>query len=109
MRHVAKVVVIVAVALAAFGAIVMLLWNALVPEIFGLHTINFPQALGLLMLMRILVGTLRGGGGHRRRWGRRHREWHGWHRMTEEERERFKTDMRERFHREGRGRAPHRE
>ncbi len=94
-----KIVAIVAVALAAFGAIVMLLWNALLPELFGLRAISFPQALGLLLLVRILVGTLRGGGHHRYRgWHRGHRDWRGWHRMTPDERERFKAQMRERFH-----------
>jgi hypothetical protein len=96
-----KILVIVAVALAAFGAVVMLLWNALLPQIFGLHDISFPQALGLLLLVRILVGTLRGGGHHRHRWHRRHRDWQGWHRMAPEERERFKAQMRERFRHAG--------
>ena len=94
-----KIVAIIAVALAAFGAIIMLLWNALLPELFGLRAISFPQALGLLLLVRILVGTLRGGGHHRHRdWLRGHRDWRGWHRMTPDERERFKAQMRERFH-----------
>lgn len=44
---------------AGFSAIVMLLWNWLMPSIFGLITINFWQALGILALARILFG--RGG------------------------------------------------
>ncbi|MDR2027498.1 MAG: hypothetical protein LBQ01_08075, partial [Prevotellaceae bacterium] len=42
--------------IAGFGAIVMLLWNALVPDIFGTAAINFWQALGLLALCRVLFG-----------------------------------------------------
>ncbi|GHT14209.1 hypothetical protein AGMMS4956_11630 [Bacteroidia bacterium] len=43
-------------AAAGFSAVVMLLWNALVPAIFGLAVINFWQALGLLVLARLLFG-----------------------------------------------------
>ena len=42
---------------AAFSVIVMLLWNWLMPAIFGLTTINLWQALGLFALTRILFGS----------------------------------------------------
>ena len=45
-----------AVLLAALCVVVMLLWNWLIPEIFGLAVINFWQALGLFALSRILFG-----------------------------------------------------
>jgi hypothetical protein len=35
----------------------MLLWNALLPNIFGLPVISFWQALGLCLLARFLFGT----------------------------------------------------
>ena len=38
-------------------AAVSLLWNALVPEIFGGTQITWVQALGLLVLARLLVGS----------------------------------------------------
>ncbi|MDR1877278.1 MAG: hypothetical protein LBQ84_06605 [Flavobacteriaceae bacterium] len=38
------------------GITVMLLWNWLMPAIFGLVAINFWQALGLFALARILFG-----------------------------------------------------
>jgi hypothetical protein len=38
------------------GAAIMLLWNWIVPEVFHGPEINFLQALGLLVLTRILVG-----------------------------------------------------
>lgn len=41
---------------AGFSAIVMLLWNWLMPLLFGLVTINFWQALGIFVLARILFG-----------------------------------------------------
>ena len=37
-----------------FGVIVMLLWNWLMPEIFGLGTITYWQAWGLVILSHIL-------------------------------------------------------
>ena len=54
---------------AAVTAGVMLLWNALIPEIVGWGTINYWQALGLLVLCRVLLGGIGhlhpwGGGGH---------------------------------------------
>ena len=40
------------------GTIVMLLWNALLPPLFSLPAISFWQALGILLLCRILFGRL---------------------------------------------------
>ena len=53
------------VAVAVVGAVVMALWNALLPALFGLPAIGFWQALGLLLLSKILFGSFRGarGGG----------------------------------------------
>jgi hypothetical protein len=44
---------------ALFGWIVMLLWNWLMPEIFGLKTLNYWQAWGLLVLSCILFKGMR--------------------------------------------------
>lgn len=46
---------------AGFGAIVMLLWNALMPDIFGLGVIGYWQALGLAVFARLLIGGFGGG------------------------------------------------
>ena len=49
------------------GFVVRLLWNWLLPPIFGLREVTFWQALGLLALCRILFGGFgRGGGSHAR-------------------------------------------
>ena len=40
------------------GEIVLHLWNWLLPPLFGFRQINFWQALGLLLLCRILFGGL---------------------------------------------------
>ena len=42
------------VLLALCGLVVMLLWNWLMPEIFGLKQVNYWQAWGLLILCSIL-------------------------------------------------------
>jgi len=78
-----------------FGEIVMHLWNWLMPALFGLHAITFWQGLGLLVLARILVGGLGGGGGARNGRQRRHlRE--RWENLTPEEREKLREWMRTR-------------
>ncbi len=41
--------------------VVMYLWNWLMPELFGLTTIDFLHAAGLLLLSKILFGS---GGAH---------------------------------------------
>jgi len=79
------VAALVLVAAAALGAVVMLLWNAIAPVLFsGAHPIDYPHALGLLVLCRILFGGFRGHGGWH---GRRH--FARWQAMTPEARERL--------------------
>ena len=48
------------VAATGFGLVTMLLWNALLPELFHFPIISFWQAVGLLILTRLLFGTLAG-------------------------------------------------
>jgi hypothetical protein len=45
-----------------FSFLVFLLWNWLMPAIFGLTTITFLQAFGLLILSKILFFGFHGGG-----------------------------------------------
>lgn len=48
-----------------FSGLVFLLWNWLMPQIFGLTTITFLQAFGLLVLSKILFfGFHKGGHSH---------------------------------------------
>ncbi len=39
-----------------FGFIIMWLWNWLMPDIFGLTTITYWQAVGIFILFKILLG-----------------------------------------------------
>jgi hypothetical protein len=50
------------VIIALFGGVVLFLWNWLLPAIFGLPEINYFQAVGLLVLARILFGGMGLGG-----------------------------------------------
>ena len=96
-RRIARVMkfVLFAVAAAAVLAfVVMRLWNWVIPPVFGLHAINYWQALALLVLTRILFGGfLRRFGGFRPgvHWPRRMME--RWAQMTPEEREKFRSGM----------------
>ena len=92
--RVARFAAIAVVAITVFSFVVMNLWNWLVPPIFGWHTISFWQALGLLVLSKILFGGFRGGPGRGMHW--RHRMMERWQQMTPEEREKFREGMRER-------------
>ena len=81
------------------GEVVKLLWNWLAPALFGLPTISFWQAIGLLALCRILFGGFgKSGGGHRHSRGKMERRIservdermrERWEEMTPEEREKL--------------------
>ena len=83
------------------GEVVRMLWNWLMPTMFGWRQITFWQAVGLLALCRILFGGFgRGGGGFRRsriqeRVGERVRERMAerWEKMTPEEREKCRQEF----------------
>ncbi|HTU45839.1 MAG TPA: hypothetical protein VMF91_12300 [Bryobacteraceae bacterium] len=70
------------------GLLVFGLWNALAPAIFGLRAISFWQALGLLVLSRVLFGRFGWGP-----WMRKSRFVRGWKSLTPEERQRFRQAM----------------
>jgi hypothetical protein len=78
--------------IAVFGFVVMRLWNWLIPSLFGLHPIHFWQAVGLLVLSKILFGGFRGGPGRHFYWRRRMME--RWQQMTPEERDKFRQGLR---------------
>jgi len=89
---VVKILVLVVLALLVFGIVTEHLWNWLMPSIFGLKAITFLQALGLVVLSKILLGGIHkhaGGGG--RGWKRGMEE--RWARMSPEEREKFRAGM----------------
>jgi hypothetical protein len=92
--------VVAPLALAAFvtigGEVVLHLWNWLAPALFGWRQINFWQALGLLVLCRILFGGWGGRGHGPGRGGWRRGRDERWAQMTPEEREKFRQNLRSR-------------
>jgi len=44
-----------------FGFVIMWLWNWLMPELFGLTTLTYWQAVGIFILFKILLGGIGGG------------------------------------------------
>jgi len=90
--RIAKFFVIGVVIITLVSFIVMRLWNWLTPALFGWHVITFWQALGILILSKILFAGLRGRPGPHMYWRRRMME--RWAHMTPEEREKFRASMR---------------
>jgi hypothetical protein len=77
--------------IALGGEVVRLLWNWLLPPLFGWRPVTFWQALGLLALCRILFGGLGLHGSTRSNVRRRMAE--RYESMTPEERERFRQGI----------------
>lgn len=92
MQKIMKVVLLGLAIATALGFLVKGLWNVLMPGLFGLHTLTFWQALGLLLLSKLLFGGFRPRPGRRGIWKRRFQE--RWEQMSPEERERFRQGMR---------------
>jgi hypothetical protein len=85
------IVPLIAAVVVIAGFVVMQLWNWLIPALFGGPTVRFVQAVGLLVLTRLLFGRI--GGGHGRHRGWRGHLRHGSRRMTHEERETLREAM----------------
>ena len=78
-----------------FSAVVMLLWNNLLTSLFHWRLITLWEAMGLLVLCKLLFGGFRGGGwGHHPSW--RNRMNQKWMNMTPEEKEKFKQEWKNR-------------
>jgi hypothetical protein len=76
------------------GAIVMLLWNAILPAIIHVETINFWQAIGLLLLSKILFSGFRHGYSHRHPYSHSKHSYlrDKWLNMSDEEKAKFKEN-----------------
>lgn len=89
LLRVLKIAVMITLFINIVGFGTMYLWNWLVPLLFHGPVITFLQALGLLLLSKILFGGFRRGGrfSGRNRWMQRYAA------MTPEEREKFSQKM----------------
>jgi Ca2+/H+ antiporter, TMEM165/GDT1 family len=80
-----------------FGSIVMYLWNAIIPDVFGISAITFWQALGILALSKILFGGFHGGRSHHRCRGRGYGMKDKWMNLSPEEKEKMRKMWRGEF------------
>jgi thiosulfate reductase cytochrome b subunit len=101
-RRIAGFILIGTAAILLFGFIVMQLWNNVLTSAIAVNTISFGQALGILLLSKILFGGFsggRGGGwkGRREPWNEQMKE--KWQTMTPEEQEKVKHEWRNRYNR----------
>ncbi len=97
VKKIVGFIVLAIVITAALGYVVMLLWNnVLTAVVTSVSVITFWQALGLLILSKILFGGFKGGwGGHRGgHW--KHEMKEKWQGMSDEEREKIKKEWRDR-------------
>ena len=96
---------LIALVATALSTLVMILWNWLIPLVFDGPTISWGQALGLLVLTKLLFGGWN-------RWGRGEKDYcrnsrgrwkkkfeQKWNSMTPEEQERFKQNFTRHCHR----------
>lgn len=84
--HVVIGVVFAVIFALVFALFVQFIWNAVMPELFGLNTVNFWQAFGIIILAKLLFG----GFGHNThdRWEKDHSspDWHRhWDHLKETE------------------------
>jgi len=84
--------------IAVFTFAVYELWNGILVDVLSVKTITYWQALGLLVLARILFGGFPGrrGGPFGPPW-RRHLMMKRWQSLTPEQREAMREEMRRRF------------
>jgi hypothetical protein len=91
-----KFVVMAVACVALLGFVTMSLWNWLVPVLFSGPIISFWQALGLLLLSKLLLSGFGRGGGP---WGEKgHQRWKEkmkakMQHMSVEEKARFKQNL----------------
>ena len=87
-----KFLVLIALFATALTYGVMLLWNWLMPAIFGVGVLSFWEALGILVLAKILFGFGRWGGGH---WS--HKRHYYWKEKMEDRLKNMSPEQRDKF------------
>ncbi len=95
-----KFFIIPMIMLAVVGksALFMVLWNVLIPQIFHGPEIKFLQAVGLLILAKLLFGFHGGRHGWRGKFGRHHAmRKRFWARMSDQERGELREHLRKRW------------
>lgn len=100
-RRILFFLLIVPLLVGLLAGAVMLLWNAILPEVLGARPVTYWQALGLLVLSRLLFGGWgnppRGNPPRGRSWKKYHRGH--WNQMSEEEKARLREAWQKRCRR----------
>ncbi len=97
-----KIPFVIAAVVLIKSVLVMVLWNALIPELFQGPLLNYGQALGLTILAKLLVGMggpprhFFGGG----RFGGHHGFRNRWAHLSPEEREKLREELKNRFNKD---------
>ena len=96
-----KRVIFIPFAIAAgvfiFSSAVMYLWNAILPEVLGVHMITFWQAVGILVLSKILFGGFGMHHHNRSHIHQTHEMREKWMKLSPEEKDKMKNEWRGRF------------
>jgi hypothetical protein len=90
---------IAAGAVLIFGAVVQWLWNAILPGLLNVAAISYWQAVGLLVLCKILFSGWHGSHHKFHRHWQRHHQWHDadwWMKLPEEERNKIRQEWEKR-------------
>lgn len=82
---------------ALLSLLVYALWNGVVADVLGVKAITYWQALGLLVLSKILFGGFPVGGRRCRSRVREHMLSKHWESLDPEQREHMRDEMRRRF------------
>ena len=61
-------------AFATFVLVFMAIWNAVVPQVFGIGALNYWQAFGLMVLSSVIFGGVRSSSNNSRNRGSRRRK-----------------------------------
>jgi hypothetical protein len=92
IRKIPVVIALVTLGVFAFSGVVMLLWNSILPAVFHISAITLWQAMGILLLSKILFGGFRGRRGMGG-WRGKKQMFGKWEQMTPEERQMFSERM----------------
>lgn len=72
--------------------VMMLLWNAILPEVIGVNEVTYWQAAGIFILSKILFGGFKGGGHKYKKQQYKEKFMN----LTDEQKETFKSEWKSR-------------
>ena len=102
LHRVTKIILLIVLigplAILVFGGVVMLLWNKVLVPVLHISEVTFWQALGILVLAKILFGSFGGGHSSNRNYSKQKMMWN---QMTPEQKEKFREEWKNRSRRWG--------